>query len=223
MLNEVITAPATFKNETFNGRTVLDYRVKRSGAVFEGCDFRGNGRGNGNYSVYVPPDARPMATFVNCTLREADKALVQYCRFVDCHFTDQEDGVFCQEMGYVEIQGCEFRRLGGLPGDHPDCVQMGKGKNLRVTGCKAYAENPLNSFAFIETAFGPVSDVTITNNEIHGPTVQNGVWLWEDKHGKPRRCWVDYNYGKGINSRLVIGNFAGWRDMVGPNNRMLDA
>jgi len=224
-MNEVLKQ-GSHEDKVFEGRTVFDFDGSiEEVSVFQGCKFEGAGHFNGSYAAFCPAERRPFAMFRECTFTNADKAaLMQWAWFEDCIFTDCEDGIFDKGQMRLHIERCQFYGMGtSTPAYHPDCIQTGGGLDCKYMMVKnnTFDIPGGNSWCFIETAFGPVSDVRIIGNrggKSGGPTYD--IYLWDDKFGAPKRCWVDHNEWDDHAARVPVAyNFAGGEAMIGERNR----
>jgi hypothetical protein len=224
--DEVIEEPRNFNGETFTGRTTLKYNHRGGDepALYENCTFENGSLLPGGYALFVPHDQKPVAIFKNCDFRNSARgAVAQFCCFIGCTFEHADDGIVAQSEMYLHIEDCTFRDIGVTPGAHADGIQTLGGKYMLVRNCtfdmpdKPEERQYVNSWVFVESAARPVSDVRVVGCSGTGGNYH--VYLWDDKYGPPRRCWIDYNVWHGHKTNLPVGyNYAGGKEQIGPHN-----
>lgn len=223
--DEVLTEPRLLRGERFRGRTTIAYSARPGpdnaivDCVFEGPD-RVPGRG-GAYAIMVEDGHLPLVRIDGCDVSNGDKGIVGDGYLLrDCHVHDLGDGVFWRE-GLIHVEGVrdgqgrsssQFRRFGGLPGDHADAFQGVHGRNVRILNTDVDMEEEGfeggNACFMLEAYDGPMERITVAGCDLRCANYLGYVWLQPYRYvagvrveatwGPPRGIRIVRNRGRGF-------------------------
>lgn len=197
---QINTANAVYNGWTFNYPVV----VQAPGVKFTNCNFRGkNGNPDGSGLLYIMPNSfpagQPSAVVEDSTLipaypnntidgvRGSNFTLrrVEIANTVDgvnvggtATYGDPTTGNVLIENSWIHDL-IHYNDNSHADGSHNDGVQIGAGRNIRVTGTRI--DGTIYNAGFMVTqGRGPVSNLTITNNWLAGGACTINVY---DKEG----------------------------------------